>query len=344
VGDSQQSARGPKAIRARTIAATAIVLVLFFAVLCGSWLLYYTVNEGPEGSDTVTIVIPQGTSFGKITEILAEKGLIYSDIRFKILARLYGYFSKIRAGEFQLDTGLKPLDLLQKLVTAENIQHRITFAEGLNGKEVAAILAKQGWCEEVDFLGLIQDSEFIHDLGIGSPKSLEGYLYPDTYYITRIPKLTTREIITLMVRRFKQVWKELGADTVKMHETVILASIIEKETGDPAERPRIASVFHNRLKKRMKLQSDPTVIYGISSFSGNLTRKDLKTETPYNTYIIAGLPAGPIANPGKEAIDAALHPADENYLYFVSKNDGTHHFSKNLKEHNRAVNRYQRNR
>jgi UPF0755 protein len=174
--------------------------------------------------------------------------------------------------------------------------------------------------------------------------TLEGYLFPDTYYFPS--GLESKSIITAMVKQFRIAFKpewqtraeELG---MSVHEVVTLASIIEKETGAPEERPLISSVFHNRLKKGMRLETDPTVIYGIPDFDGNIKRRHLNTYTPYNTYKIKGLPPGPIASPGAAALEAALYPAQSKYLYFVSKKDGTHQFSATIKEHNAAVRKYQ---
>jgi len=233
------------------------------------------------------------------------------------------------------------MDTLKALIEAEPLQHAVTIVEGLQAEEIADIFARKKWSNKDEFLALVQDQTFIAALGLVNVSSLEGYLYPDTYYLTRLPAPDTRKIISMMVQRFLDIWESLDADDEEMHNTVILASIVEKETGDAAERSRIASVFWNRLKRGMRLQSDPTVIYGIKDFNGNITRKDLRRKTPYNTYVVKGLPAGPICNPGRDAIEAVLNPAAEEYLYFVSKNDGTHHFSKSLREHNRAVRKYQ---
>lgn len=326
----------------RRIASSAVLLISILILVTFLWFYIYAVTPGPSGSHTVRLIIPKGASFQRISKILVENRLIHEDVRFHILARLNGYSSKLRAGEFELQTGRKPLDVLRALMQATSIQHRITIAEGLNAAEIGTLLAKNNWSSKTEFLSLIEDKEFIESLGFVSLNSLEGYLYPDTYYLTREPSPETAEIIKKMVNRFQQVWQQVATETDDQHKVVILASIVEKETADPSERPRIASVFRNRLKKGMKLQSDPTVIYGIKEFDGNITKKDLKTKTPYNTYVIKGLPAGPISNPGKDALAAVLDPADEKYLYFVSRNDGTHHFSTTLKEHNRAVRKYQR--
>jgi UPF0755 protein len=221
--------------------------------------------------------------------------------------------------------------------------YRITLPEGVNMNEIAAVLEKAGFCEKNNFLDLCQDRSFIQSLGIKSI-TLEGYLFPDTYFF---PKHSPcKKIITAMVEHFKliftQAWQDRAAELkLSVHDIVTLASIIEKETGDATERPLIASVFHNRLAKNMRLESDPTVIYGIKDFDGNIKRKHLKTVTPYNTYQIRGLPMGPIANPGAASLAAALYPAQTQYLFFVSKKDTTHKFSRTIQEHNRAVRKYQ---
>ena len=193
-------------------------------------------------------------------------------------------------------------------------------------------------------MSLVRDKTRVASYHIDGP-SLEGYLYPDTYLISR--DLDARELVDLMVRRFWKVFNDLirgQKRDMSLREIVTLASIVEKETGLAEERPVIASVFLNRLKKRMRLESDPTVIYGLKNFDGNLKRKDLRTPNPYNTYTNHGLPPGPIANPGRESLMAVINPAETDYLYFVSRNDGSHCFSTTLKEHNRAVVRYQKRR
>jgi len=205
-------------------------------------------------------------------------------------------------------------------------------------------LAEKGFVDKEEFLRLTKDGDFIRSLGIEAP-TMEGYLFPDTYHVSK--GMREREIITLMTQRFIEVFNEEkekahSAEGFTDYEILILASIIEKETGATQERPFISAVFTNRLKKEMKLDSDPTVIYGIwDRFDGNLTERDLSNWTPYNTYMIPGLPPGPICNPGRESLAAAITPADEDYLFFVSKNDGTSYFSSTLSEHNRAVYEYQ---
>ena len=200
-----------------------------------------------------------------------------------------------------------------------------------------------GWGDRKTFLAMARDEAFAGKLGFNG-KTLEGYLFPETYHFPKHADIKT--IITTMARRFKVNFKPEWKIAAKkngftIHQVITLASIIEKETGAGEERPLISSVFHNRLKKGMRLESDPTVIYGITGYTGNITRKHLNTRTPYNTYKIKGLPPGPIASPGLKSIEAALFPAKTNFLFFVSRKDGTHQFSTNIRDHNRAVRKYQ---
>ena len=323
----------------------AALLFLFCAIACTGWLMSYTGDKGPDMKvESVVVTIPHGTSITKIGHILAQAGLIHDDIRFSLCSKITGYSRKFHAGEFRLATGRNPAEVMRQLSEAQPVQHPVTIPEGLRAEDVARIFVEGGWCDYNEFLRLIHDPDFIKSLGVGALTSLEGYLFPDTYYLTRMSG-DARSLIKMMVQRFRKVWAELGKEAeekIGYHEAVILASVVEKETADPAERPVIAAVFFNRLHHGMRLQSDPTVIYGIKNFSGNLTKDDLQTYTPYNTYITPSLPVGPICNPGKEALKAVLHPAKESYLYFVSKNDGTHQFSKTLSEHNQAVQKYQK--
>ncbi|MBN2126167.1 MAG: endolytic transglycosylase MltG, partial [Deltaproteobacteria bacterium] len=225
------------------------------------------------------------------------------------------------------------------------IAHPVTIPEGLTASQIGALLEEKGLADKGGFLDLIRDPRLIKDYGLRGD-SLEGYLYPDTYHFAR--GIPVQRIIDTMVKRFHELVDPLQDRArqvgMELEEVISLASIVEKETGLARERPLIASVFLNRLKRGMRLESDPTVIYGLKDFDGNLTREDLRHNTPYNTYTRRGLPPGPIANPGLDSIRAVLSPAETNYLYFVSKNDGSHHFSATLAEHNRAVVKYQKKR
>ncbi len=240
-----------------------------------------------------------------------------------------------------------PLDVLDALVKGQAKQHLVTIPEGYTLSQIAQLLEDLNLVEKKGFLQKASSPAFINVLGLSevAGTTLEGYLFPDTYHVFR--EMDPEEVIQMMIHQFKKVFgpdlvhraSELG---ISEKDAVILASIIEKETSLPEEKPLISAVFHNRLKRNIPLQSDPTVIYGIKNFDGNLTKEHLLKQTPYNTYIVAGLPPTPICNPGKESLLAALYPAPVPYLYFVSKNDGSHYFSSEIEEHNRAVWKYQK--
>ena len=326
----------------------AACLILFLAGLSlSSWFAWYVFSSAPSSGE-VLVDIPKGAGIRDIKTLLGRKGVIRDDLRFLVLMRLLQAIERqhpptLRAGEFLVPLGLTPLQTIRFLDQAKPVQHWVTIPEGLTMRQIAAVFAKDGWADAAVFLRLCQDRDFIRSLGIKAV-SLEGYLFPETYSVVR-GTTDERSLISRMVRRFFTVWNRLEKPAnlrLNQYELLTLASIIEKETGSAEERELIAGVFYNRLRKGMRLQSDPTVIYGIPDFNGNLTRTDLRAKTPYNTYVISGLPPGPICNPGQAALEAALRPAAVPYLYFVAKNDGSHQFSRTLKEHNRAVQRYQR--
>ncbi len=324
------------------------VLFLFGALLfAGGWFLQFASQVAPgERSETVTVIVPSGSSVKEINRILASSGLVENDGRFPVLARYLGIAAKLQAGEFALHRGQTPQELLKELALAKPIQHAVTIREGLTISEIAEVFAGGGWCDAEEYVRLAKDPDFLKSLGLESHKNLEGYLYPDTYHLTRKGQ-TTEDLLRMQVRHFFSVWNEIKREPpleLTPYEVLILAAMVEKETAKASERPIIAGVFFNRLKKGMRMQSDPTVMYGIENFSGKLSRKDLKTPSPYNTYTLKRLPVGPICNPGKAALTAVLHPVESNFFYFVSKNDGSHLFSKTLRDHNRGVNKYQRSR
>jgi UPF0755 protein len=261
-----------------------------------------------------------------------------------VLSRLRGNAHSIKAGEYDFQEPAAPGKVLDRLITGDVRRLKFTVPEGLNLTEIAAKLEAEGRGDKTAFLALARDPVFISTLGLDAP-TLEGYLFPETY--TLESGTSEERLIKAMVEQFRT---RLGAEELvaaaaerglDLHQMVTLASIIQKEAGNEAEMPVISGVFHNRLRLRMPLQADPTVIYGIADFDGNLTRKHLNTPTPYNTYRMRGLPAGPIASPGEKALRAAAMPAAVDYLYFVSQGDGTHVFSQTLKEHNNMVRRYQ---
>jgi UPF0755 protein len=289
------------------------------------------------------VTIDPGEGFQAVSQKLRAAGLIQSPLQFRIYARISGAHRAIKAGEYRLYGTMTPREILSTLVKGDVILYRLTIPEGYTLRQIAAAVAQAGFAEADAFYRTATNPAVVETEGVAA-QSLEGYLFPDTYYF---PKgATPAQIIAAMMRRFRETfsadWEQRARDMgMTVHEVVTLASIIEKETGDPAERPLIASVFHNRLAKGMRLETDPTVIYGIEDFDGNLTRKHLRTPTPYNTYLNRGLPPGPIASPGKAALEAALFPADTDFLFFVSRRDGTHQFSSTLKDHQEAVRKYQ---
>ncbi len=328
----------------RSFLLWSLLLAIIAVLAVGGWFGLYVTTPAP-GSEQITVVIPKGAGVRRIKQILGEQGVIRDDVRFLLLVRLTEEGRRLRAGEFQIPPGLTPLEVLRFLESAKPVQYRITIPEGWTMQQTAAAFAREQWVDAETFLRLCRDRTFIKELGIAAD-SLEGYLFPETYSLVR-GEVDERSLVTTMVRRFFTVWDGLAKPEVlplDQHQLLTLASIVEKETGSAGERARIAGVFYNRLHKGMRLQSDPTTIYGLKDFDGNLTRADLKEATPYNTYVIPGLPPGPICSPGRAALQAVLQPEEVPYFYFVSKNDGSHFFSRSLKEHNRAVYKYQKSR
>jgi UPF0755 protein len=319
-----------------------VILVLGSAALVTDLWLYAN-RAVSENTDTVVIQVNAGQPFKITTDNLYAQGLIQSPFRFKLIARLKGYDKKLQAGEYLISGSMSPLIILEKLKKGEVRLYKLTIPEGFNIYQIADLIEMAGFANKAAFIKAATDDALVRQKSVQAD-TFEGYLFPDTYFFPK--NISVQKIITTMVDRFWSVFKpewekRARAHGFTVHQVVTLASIIEKETGAPIERPIISSVFHNRLKKKMRLESDPTVIYGIKDFDGNLTRQHLATPTPYNTYRIKGLPAGPIANPGQASLEAALFPTNTPYIYFVSKKDRTHQFSTNLKDHNKAVRKYQ---
>lgn len=319
--------------------------VLF--VCAGAWAVVdmHHFIHSPAGTtdNQATFIIRAGETFNELAARLKHKGIIASTTRFRLYSRITGSDKRLKAGEYRLSATMTPAQILDMLVQGRSIVYRLTVPEGYTIEQIAREIARQGLGTSEDIQKLATDPLVAQSYAIEA-QTLEGYLFPDTYYFPK--DVEPRKIIAKMVEHFKAqfqpVWQQRAKElNFSVHQIVTLASIIEKETGAPSERPIIASVFHNRLKKKMRLESDPTVIYGIPNFDGNIKRHHLQTRTPYNTYKIRGLPPGPIANPGSASIEAALYPDQTDFLYFVAKKDGTHHFSTNIKDHNRAVRKYQ---
>jgi len=324
-----------------------VIIVLCLFILAGVLVLTglgrYLLSPAKTGSPDQTFLVLEGSTLSAVAGDLETKEIIIRKSVFVVCARVMGYGRNIKAGEYRLNSGMSPLEILDILRRGAIVIHAVTIPEGFTREQIGRLLEQKGLVDKDEFMTLTGDPDVAASYGVSGP-DLEGFLYPDTYQLSR--GLTVKSVIDVLVNQFWEVVApfrgRLEELNMTLEQVVILASIVEKETGRPEERPLIASVFLNRLKKRKRLESDPTVIYGINNFDGNLRKKDLTTRTPYNTYVIRGLPPGAIANPGKEAIRAVLYPARTEYLYFVSKNDGSHHFSKTLSEHNRAVRIYQK--
>jgi UPF0755 protein len=293
-----------------------------------------------------TIRIPSGSTLREAAQLLRDEHVIPGVERFLILAKLRGVETKVRAGEYRFHTRMLPSEVLDRLMVGEEALESVTIPEGYTLVQIADLLEQKGLTLRGRFLEIARDPHFVASVGVEG-NSVEGFAFPDTYRLRR--GMDEADILRMMIARFGEIYgedfarrqKELG---FRRSEVVTLASMIEKETAIAPEKPFISAVFHNRLGRGMRLESDPTVIYGLKDFDGNLRREDLQVDSPFNTYVRKGLPPGPIANPGRDSIWASLSPAPVDYLFFVSKNDGSHHFSTTLAEHNRAVQRYQRSR
>jgi UPF0755 protein len=296
-------------------------------------------RDAPE----VLFTVAPGAPLARVARDLASAGLVRDARAVEWLARLRGQAGSLHAGEYRLRASLTPAEILDQMGEGRVATYPVIVPEGFTAAQIGARLAAAGLVEPAAFASAVEDPALAASLGVPAAR-LEGYLFPETYQLPR--GLTAEQVAGIMVRQFQQVWAELApaaARDLSMHEVVTLASIVERETGVPSERPRIASVFLNRLARRMRLESDPTVIYGIPSFDGNLRRRDLEDEAnPYNTYRITGLPPGPIASPGRAALAAVLEPEASGFLYFVSRNDGSHVFAASYREHVNNVNHFQR--
>jgi len=293
------------------------------------------------------IAINEGMSFKAIAGVLEKEGVIRYRSHFEIMGRIAGITRKIRMGYYGLNTNMSMWEVLDVLRNGKIIEYQVVVPEGYNMYQIGWTLSNTPLISNPnDFINLVKKKEYVHSLGIQAD-TLEGYLFPDTYYLPKGIKL--EDIPKRMVQRYKAVFvdsyrsraKELGFSE---HQIVTLASIIEKEAKVPSERKLIAAVYLNRLKKGMKLQADPTAVYGTKAWVTNVTKEDLKRRSPYNTYLRKGLPPGPIANPSSGSILAALYPENVDYLFFVAQGDGSHYFSTEFKEHEKAIGRYKKNR
>ena len=339
-----------------------LVLLLLVAILLATGTLFYHIHHflhtAPEnpGEDIVVRIEP-GMSFSAIASLLETKGIVSDGTRFALLGRFMNRTGSIRAGQCTLNTGWTPMEVLGELGRTRDVLFPLTVPEGLTWWQTADTVQASGLGTREGFAKIVRDRDFLTQWNIPGD-SAEGYLFPETYLFPKTAILREtdtdkasdaehdRRIADRLVAMFREKTTNLFPPDMSpkaVRDLLTLASLVEKETSRDDERARIAGVYANRLRKNMRLQCDPTIIYGIGpDFDGNLKRTHLRDRSnPYNTYMHAGLPPGPICSPGLASIEAALHPESHTYLYFVARGDGSHVFSKTLKEHNRYVRKYQ---
>lgn len=310
---------------------------------------FYALSPAQSPGREAIVLIRPGMALPAIARELESQGLIRNAQAFVLLAKLQLALPAAKAGEFQLSSAWTPQEILRVITTTNGLQHKVAVREGLPWWGAAKLFADQGLADREGFAKAMQNATLLQKYSIPGP-SAEGFLFPETYQLPRAQADNALTVVEAMLKEFerqaKKLWPQGPPPAEELLRVVTLASLVERETGDASERPRIAGVFVNRLKLGMRLQCDPTTIYGLGpDFGGDLKRVHLEdAQNPYNTYAHAGLPPGPICSPGFEALKAALNPEAHEFIFFVARGDGTHEFSVTLDEHNRAVNRYQRRR
>jgi len=325
-----------------------LLLVIAIAAGAGAAVLYertHALYRGYSGEEQF-VEIPAGAGTRAIGDRLVAAGVVRDRLTYRAALWLSGQSRRLKAGEYRFDGPATPLDVIAKIARGDVYVVSITFREGLTVADMANLFESHGLGPAAAFALAARDTSLVHDIDPAA-RNLEGYLFPETYSVPR--HTDASHLVKMMVDRFMHVLTpDLKAAALarglSIRQLVTLASIVEKETGRPEERPLVAAVYENRLRIGMGLQCDPTVIYALQLaglYNGNLRRDDLHFDSPYNTYRYAGLPPGPIASPGKASLEAAAHPADVDYIYFVSRNDGTHEFARTLADHNRNVQKFQ---
>lgn len=327
-------------------------LGIIFIVLSGCGLFaaweYVSFVSFKSGAvtDVLIVDVPPGRSFSSVSNQLGTDGAVKRADYFRWYARLQGKDKALKVGEYQINRAMTPAEILNVLASGQGLKRTVTIPEGTHMYDVALFLEQKGLGSKESYIQMFKNPELSQELLGQRLYSLEGYLFPETYHFTKY--MTQKEIIKKMVDTFLRVYNDVSEGkphAMSRHQIVTLASVVEKETGAKFERPRIASVFFNRLQKRMRLQSDPTILYGMMDLTGvmpkNISRRDILRPNRFNTYTIPALPFGPVANPGREALLSVFKPETSPYLYFVSQNDGSHIFSETYEEHNKAVKKYQ---
>ena len=331
-----------------TIAILILILLVVGFAAYRIGLAEVSPFKGYEGSEQF-VDIPPGSGPTSIGRRLADAGIIRDTLGYRFEILRSGEGRRLQAGEYRFDRPMTVSEVIAKIARGDVYLVPLTFREGLTIREMAQLFESKGLGSAKDFSTQASDADLIRKLDPAA-KDLEGYLFPDTYAMTR--HTTAAQLVPRMVAGFEkalapEIWSAAEGRGLSLRELVTLASIVEKETGKSEERPLVAAVYSNRLKIGMPLQCDPTVIYALERahrYDGNLTRENMQIDSPYNTYRYPGLPPGPIANPGRASLEAAAHPADVPYLYFVARGDGSHAFAATLDEHNRNVNEFQRHR
>jgi UPF0755 protein len=325
-----------------------LVVLLMVAGAAGATVMYIRINQpyrGYEGLEQF-VDIPQGSGSRAIGDRLVVAGVIRDVATYRIALWMSGAGRRLKAGEYRFERAMTPFEAIDKIARGDVFVLTVTFPEGLSIAEMAKLFESHGLGAALAFVAAAADPQPIRDVDPAA-RDLEGYVFPDTYALPR--QTTAAQLMRVAVARFEHVFtpelrRGAAAHQLTVRQAVTLASIVEKETSQPDERPQVAAVYLNRLRIGMPLQCDPTVIYALQragKYTGNLRRDDLAFDSPYNTYRYPGLPPGPIASPGRGSLEAAVHPADNEYLYFVSRNDGSHVFARTLDEHNRNVQKYQ---
>ena len=325
-----------------------LIVIVLVAGVGSAALLYKRTSEPFKGysAGEQFVTIEPGSGTRTIGRRLIQAGVVRDDPTFRAALWRTGRARTLQAGEFRFDRAMTPIEVIEKIARGDVYSRRITFPEGLNVREMAHIYEQQGFGTAAAFIEAASDPTAIRDIDAAAT-DLEGYLFPETYAVKRDTPPAT--LVGVMVARFRQRYtpemqQVAHALELSSRDAVTLASLVEKETAQPAERPIVAAVYLNRLRMGMAMQADPTVIYALQRagrYNGNLRRDDLSFDSPYNTYRYAGLPPGPIASPGFASLQAAVAPAKVDYLYFVSRNDGSHVFARTLAEHNENVRQYQ---
>lgn len=320
----------------------AVALLAGLGLAGGGLAALSLVVPGPPLPNPVTLYVDEGERFGQVARDLQAQGVVRWALPLVVYARLSGKDRAVRWGEFRFTEPLTPLDALTRLAHPAPVLETVTVPEGLTVRQTIALLARAGLGAEESFLCLLNDPRFLASEGL-PPEGAEGYLFPDTYAFPRT--MAPERILRTMIAAFRTAFpaeleRRAAARGLTAEQAVTLASLIEAETPVPDERRLVSAVFHNRLRAGMRLQSDPTVIYHRTDGDRTITRDDLARPTPHNTYVISGLPPTPIGNPGRASLEAAVDPADVEYVYFVARGDGSHEFTTSLAEHNAAVARY----